>query len=64
MRQAISDLAADWLEAAGVKVPRKPDGDAAVPLEISPLFALDAEELAAKVDRNTEIDGPGILGSS
>ncbi len=30
----------------------------AVPLEISPLFALDAEELAARVDRGTRIDGP------
>ena len=51
VKQAISDLAADWLEAAGVTVPKRPDGEAAVALEISPLFALDAEEFAAKVDR-------------
>jgi UDP-N-acetylglucosamine/UDP-N-acetylgalactosamine diphosphorylase len=56
--QAISKLAADWLTAAGVKVPRWPDGHAAVALEISPLFALDAEELARKVDRNQPIGGP------
>jgi UDP-N-acetylglucosamine/UDP-N-acetylgalactosamine diphosphorylase len=59
--QAISDLAGDWLEQAGVKVPRTPGGHAAVPLEISPLFALDAEELAAKVDRGMRIDGPTNL---
>ena len=62
MKQAISDLAADWLEAAGVKVPKRPDGGAAVALEVSPLFALDAEEFAAKVDRNTTIDGPRYFG--
>jgi len=54
-RQAISNLAADWLEAAGATVPRQANGDAAVPLEISPLYALDAEELAAKVARGTRI---------
>ena len=54
VRQAQSDLAADWLERAGVAVPRKADGSAAVPLEISPLFALDAEELARKVDRRID----------
>jgi UDP-N-acetylglucosamine/UDP-N-acetylgalactosamine diphosphorylase len=58
VKQAISDLAGDWLEAAGVKVPKRPDGGAAVALEISPLFALDSEELAAKVNRDTKIDGP------
>jgi UDP-N-acetylglucosamine/UDP-N-acetylgalactosamine diphosphorylase len=58
VRQAQSDLAADWLEKAGVRVPRRPDGSAAVPLEISPLFALDAEELARKVDRDRVIDKP------
>src|SRR5581483_10277213 len=29
VRQAQSDLAADWLERAGVRVPRKADGSAA-----------------------------------
>src|SRR5262249_14391190 len=27
VRQAISNLAGDWLEKAGIQVPRKPDGD-------------------------------------
>src|SRR5207253_10287491 len=43
VRQAMSNQAAQWLEKAGVKVPHTANGDAAVPLEISPLFALDAE---------------------
>ena len=59
--RAISNLAATWLEQAGVKVPRDAEGNAAVPLEISPLFALDAEELKAKVDKKLRIDGPTCL---
>ena len=62
VKLAISDLAADWLQAAGVNVPKKPAGGAAVALEVGPLFALDAEAFAAKVDRNTKIDGPRYFG--
>jgi UDP-N-acetylglucosamine/UDP-N-acetylgalactosamine diphosphorylase len=56
VRQALCDQAADWLEQAGIKVPRNEQGRAALPLEISPLYALDAEELAAKVERNLRVD--------
>jgi len=42
--------AAAWLEAAGVKVPRDADGHVAAAIEISPLYADSAEELAAKAD--------------
>jgi UDP-N-acetylglucosamine/UDP-N-acetylgalactosamine diphosphorylase len=62
VRQAISNFAGDWLERAGIRVPRKANGDAAVPLEISPLYALDAEELAAKVDRRLRVEGALYLG--
>jgi UDP-N-acetylglucosamine/UDP-N-acetylgalactosamine diphosphorylase len=58
VRQAISDLAGDWLAQAGVNVPRRPDGSVAVPLEISPLYALDAEEVKAKVNSKLRIEGP------
>ncbi len=58
VKQALSDLAAKWLESAGIKVPRRADGTCAVALEVSPLFALDAEEFAARVERTTVIDGP------
>ncbi len=61
VKQAISDRAGDWLTWAGVSVPRRQDGSVAVPVEISPLFALDAEELAAKVDRSHKITGPTLL---
>jgi UDP-N-acetylglucosamine/UDP-N-acetylgalactosamine diphosphorylase len=62
VRQALSNLAADWIERAGVKVPRKTGGDSGVPLEVSPLYALDAEELAGKLDRSIHIEGPTCLG--
>jgi UDP-N-acetylglucosamine/UDP-N-acetylgalactosamine diphosphorylase len=61
-KQAISDLAAEWLTRAGVQVPRDPEGAASVALEISPLFALDAEELATKVQKGTTVTGPKYFG--
>jgi UDP-N-acetylglucosamine/UDP-N-acetylgalactosamine diphosphorylase len=63
VRRALSNLAGDWLEKAGILVPRGADGDVAVPLEISPLYALDAEELARKVERGLRITGPLYLGA-
>jgi UDP-N-acetylglucosamine/UDP-N-acetylgalactosamine diphosphorylase len=53
--QAMSDLAANWLSQAGVAVP----GGATV--EISPLYALDAEDLKTKVNPKTVINGPTYL---
>jgi len=49
VRRALIEQAARWLEAAGVSVPRDASAEVAVALEISPLFALDAEELRSKV---------------
>lgn len=48
MRQGLCNHAGKWLEQAGTCVPRRPNGDVAVLLEISPLFALDAKDLAGK----------------
>jgi len=45
------ERAAVWLESAGVKVPRKPDGSPDCILEIAPSFALDAEDIPAKRDQ-------------
>jgi UDP-N-acetylglucosamine/UDP-N-acetylgalactosamine diphosphorylase len=56
VRQAISNLSATWLEHAGIAVPRQPSGDAIHALEISPLFAIDPDELAAKIDRGLRVD--------
>lgn len=58
VHQAISNVAGDWLDKAGIAVGRQPNGDTAVWVEISPLYALDAEELAAKVPPGLRIDGP------
>lgn len=57
VRQAVSNRAAAWLEQAGIAVPRRANGEAAVALEIDPLFALDAEELAARIRRDLRIGG-------
>lgn len=58
VRRAICNLAASWLTQAGIEVPRGAGGNTAVALEVSPLFALDAAELAAKVSPALRIDGP------
>jgi UDP-N-acetylglucosamine/UDP-N-acetylgalactosamine diphosphorylase len=54
--RALCNLAARWITAAGGKVTRKPDGGLAVKLEISPLYALDAAELAGKLRPGTRIE--------
>ncbi len=61
--------AASWLEGAGIGVPRDADGQVATAIEISPLFADSAEQLAEKVDPNLTIStgqdvylGPGGPG--
>ncbi|MER3415854.1 MAG: UTP--glucose-1-phosphate uridylyltransferase [Gemmataceae bacterium] len=61
VRQALTHLYADWLSQAGVAVPRRPDGSPAFPIEISPLYALDAEELRDKVAHLHDITGPLYL---
>ena len=61
-RRDLSALYASWLEQAGVRVPRDERGAPKHPIEISPLFALDAAELAGKVPRDLRIAGPVLLG--
>ncbi len=46
---------ATWLEAAGARVPRDADGQIAAALEISPMLALDAADLAGKVNKDLAI---------
>jgi UDP-N-acetylglucosamine/UDP-N-acetylgalactosamine diphosphorylase len=56
---------ARWLEQAGVSIPRDADGQVAAAIEISPLYADSADELANKVDKSISIS-PGqnfYLGS-
>lgn len=52
VRQQMVNLHREWLEQAGCRV----EGDA--PVEISPLFALDANELARKLPPGTVVRGP------
>lgn len=47
-RRDLSRRAAWWLERAGMKIPRDAQGEPTASYEISPLVALDAEELAAR----------------
>ncbi len=48
-RHMIVARAAAWLESAGVTVPRKTDGSVDCLLEIAPGFALDKDEVKAKL---------------
>ena len=50
-----SSWAAAWLEAEGMKVPRKVDGSADAIIEMSPGFALDAAEVKAKIHKIEKI---------
>jgi UDP-N-acetylglucosamine/UDP-N-acetylgalactosamine diphosphorylase len=50
-RRMMVERAAAWLESAGVKIPRRPDGSVDAVIEIAPSFALDKSDLAAKHDR-------------
>jgi UDP-N-acetylglucosamine/UDP-N-acetylgalactosamine diphosphorylase len=58
VQQAMSNVFGGWLERAGVSVPRQDNGDVAVALEISPLFALEPDDLRGKVDPQTRIAQP------
>jgi len=60
-KQMLVDRAADWLESAGVSVPRKPDRSPDCLLEIAPGFALERNEVAAKLDRIPPIRPGGTL---
>jgi UDP-N-acetylglucosamine/UDP-N-acetylgalactosamine diphosphorylase len=46
---------ADWLESAGVVVPRKPDGSVDATIEIAPGFALEKDDIKTKLKQIPEI---------
>lgn len=54
-RQMMVARAAAWLELAGVAVPRKADGSVDCLLEIAPSFALEKEDIKAKLDHIPKI---------
>lgn len=47
--------AARWLEGCGGRVPRGADGEPALPIEISPRLALDADDLRSQLKRVPEL---------
>jgi len=51
VRRDLLKLYAGWLEAAGVQVPREPDGSIRGDIEISPLYALDRDDFVKKAGK-------------
>jgi UDP-N-acetylglucosamine/UDP-N-acetylgalactosamine diphosphorylase len=47
--------AADWFESAGCTVPRKPDGSVDALIEIAPSFALEKDDVKAKLNQIPQI---------
>ncbi len=59
-KQLQSHKAANWLESAGLRVPRKPDGTPDCIIELSPLTALHPEDLKPLVPTITITPGAQI----
>ena len=60
-RKMMTARAADWLESAGVTIPRKPDGTVDCLLEIAPSFAPEKEDIKDKLDQIREIKPSGCI---
>jgi len=56
-RQDMSNYYGTWLEKFGVKVPRDRNGNVSIHIEISPLFALEPEDLNGKLLSNLNLRG-------
>ena len=61
VHQRMSDLFGNWLEQAGAIVPRRSDGTVPFAIEISPLLALDAQELKTKLEPGLVVERPVYL---
>ena len=61
-QRALCNQAGRWLRQAGVDVPTDDAGNTAFAIEISPLFALDAEELTTKVHGLSRVERETYLG--
>ena len=60
-RQMMIDRAARWLEQAGVKIPKKPDGSADCKIEIAPSFAICKEDITKKKDKIPQIKSGDVI---
>ncbi|MHC4423662.1 MAG: UTP--glucose-1-phosphate uridylyltransferase [Planctomycetota bacterium] len=54
-RQMMVARAADWLESASINVPKKADGSIDCLIEIAPSFALEKDDIKAKLNQIPEI---------
>ena len=54
-RKMMVERSAAWLEAAGVAVPRKSDGSVNCLIEIAPSFALEKDDIKAKLNQIPQI---------
>jgi UDP-N-acetylglucosamine/UDP-N-acetylgalactosamine diphosphorylase len=61
-RQDLCNHYGSWLETAGFEIPRDAEGNVTITIEISPLFALDMEELKNKIINIDEIKDNLYLG--
>jgi UDP-N-acetylglucosamine/UDP-N-acetylgalactosamine diphosphorylase len=50
-RQMMVARAADWLQSAGIPIPKKPDGSPDCLIEIAPSFALEKDDVKAKLNQ-------------
>ncbi|MBY0587834.1 UDPGP type 1 family protein [bacterium] len=58
VKQAITRRAGRWLTEAGISYPTNPEGEPAVPLEISPLAGLSPNEFRRRVTDMRPVDRP------
>jgi len=55
-RVMMIERAADWLESAGIEVPRKADNTVDAVIEIAPAFALEKDDVKAKLEKVPKIN--------
>lgn len=61
-RRDLANYFAAWLERAGIPIPKDAQGNLHGAVEISPLFALNEEELKSRIPRDLTFDGELYLG--
>ena len=60
-RRAMANFFGRWLKQAGIHVPLDDDGNVKGMIEISPLYAIDYDELASKIDASMQFNGELLL---
>lgn len=56
-RQSMINMFGRWLREAGIEIPTDEHGNVTGTIEVSPLYALDAEELKEKIDTKVVFNG-------